>query len=138
MSDALKSLHTVLIDALPGYDKAIADAETAEVRSVLASAAERHRAAHREIHALLAARGANPEDDGSFLATVRKGIVAARSAITGIDQGSLGAFAMGEEQIIRYYDAAIEDETDASARAMLQKQRQDVHEVATRMRAMEA
>jgi uncharacterized protein (TIGR02284 family) len=123
-NESLKTLHTALIDANDGYDKAIEKSEDAALTSQLRATSDLHRAAHGDVHRLLTARGEKPDEDGSFMGTVHRTVIAARSAIVGLDEGSLDAFASGEENNLEKYDDAIRDETDVSARETLSRHRQ--------------
>lgn len=133
-NDSLKTLHTALIDAREGYAKALEKSEDAVLSENLRAADMLHGAAHGDIHRLLSARGETVDDDGSIMGTVHKTVVAARSAVVGLDHGSLDSFASGEENNLEKYDDAIRDETDAGARQTLQQHRNRLAEVVARMK----
>jgi hypothetical protein len=58
------------------------------------------------------------------MSTVNKAIVSARSALIGLDDGSLSSFASGEERIVEDYDRAIEDnQYDTALVALLARQK---------------
>ncbi len=122
--DALADLHTALIDALDGYDKAIEKSDAAETTALFRQMQGLHRSAHSDIHTVLGAHGLKPDDDGSFMGSVHKAVISVRAAFTGIDAGSLDAFASGEESILKKYDDAIAEEHDASIGAMLRGHRE--------------
>lgn len=122
-NDSLKSLHTALVDARSGYEKALEETEDARLAEQLRAADDLHRAAHADIHRLLAGRGETADDEGSFMGTVHRTVVAARSAIVGLDAGALDSFASGEENNLESYDEAIRDEADAGARRALEEHR---------------
>ena len=111
-NDALKTLHTALIDAGKGYRKAQEDAETPDLRRLFQAMTVLHHRAHAEVHALLVRLGEKPDDAGSFMATVHETVIAVRSAVTGLDRGALSSFASGEEHILETYDKAIRDNAD--------------------------
>ena len=133
-NESLKSLHTALVDAREGYAKALEKSEDATLNAHLRAANDLHAAAHRDIHGFLAGRGEVPDDDGSFMGTVHKTVISARSALVGLDEGSLDAFASGEEHNLEKYDDAIRDETDASARETLQQHRNRLADIVVRMK----
>jgi uncharacterized protein (TIGR02284 family) len=114
-NDALKSLHTSLIDARKGYETAVADAEAPDMKAIFQKMLALHADAHRDVHALLAERGERPDEDGSFMATVHKTVISVRSAVQGLDRASLPSFADGEERIVQAYDEAIAADPGASA-----------------------
>jgi uncharacterized protein (TIGR02284 family) len=119
MTEHLSSLHTALLDAREGYGKAIEQADDANLGRQLRSVDRLHAAAHVDIHRLLASRGATIDEDGSLMGNVHKAVVSVRSAIIGLDEGSLAAFASGEERNLTTYDDAIREESDPAARATL-------------------
>jgi len=106
-NEPLKSLHTKLLDAKNGYETAIADAETPEMKALFERIASLHERAHADVHAILLAKGEHPDESGSFLSLVHKTVITVRSATTGLDRASLPSFADGEERIIQAYDRAI-------------------------------
>jgi uncharacterized protein (TIGR02284 family) len=119
----LSALHTALVDAREGYRAAIERADDADLLSQLRAVDALHASAHGDIHGALAARGAKIDDDGSLMGTVHKTVISARSAIIGLDEGSLAAFASGEEHNLERYDDAIGEETDPRLRAALTSHR---------------
>jgi uncharacterized protein (TIGR02284 family) len=124
MSDAhLQSLHTALVDVREGYRKGIEKADDRELRDMLLTIDGLHAAAHADVHRVLDGRGERPDDDGSLMGTVHKTVITARAAIVGLDEGSLDAFASGEENTLEHYDEAIAEETDTTVKAMLAKHR---------------
>jgi len=103
---SLASLHTALIDASNGYDEAIRDADQPELKAIFGRLKLAHEKAHAELHHLLLARGLKPDDGGSFMSTVHKTIISVRSAVTGLNDEALSAFAEGEERIVEDYNRA--------------------------------
>jgi uncharacterized protein (TIGR02284 family) len=123
-SASIMELHTALVDACKGYDEAIQDVEKPRLRTLFEKAKSMHEKAHAEIHAILNARAANPDDEGSFMSTVHKVVISTRAAVVGLDEGSLPSFASGEERIIEAYDRAIDGNADDGAvRSVLEQQK---------------
>lgn len=124
MSDeSLRSLHTALIDARQGYRTAIGKAETPAVREILRAVDHLHAEAHEDIHRILTSRGVRLDDDGSMMGTVHATVVSVRSAVVGLDEGSLSSFASGEENNLDSYDAAIAAEPGPEVRNVLSDHR---------------
>ncbi|MFN3673072.1 MAG: DUF2383 domain-containing protein [Bosea sp. (in: a-proteobacteria)] len=123
MSTTLSSLHTAIIDAREGYGKAIEKAEDPAVRERLRAVDRLHEAAHADVHRILSAQGELADDDASLMGTVHKAVVTARSAILGLDEASLSAFASGEDNNLQAYDEAIAQLADPHDKAILQKHR---------------
>jgi uncharacterized protein (TIGR02284 family) len=129
-NDTLVELHTASIDACKGYDEAIKDAEKPELKALFQRAKSLHEKAHAEIHVILTARAATPDDKGSFMSTVHKAVISMRSAVVGLDVGSLSSFASGEERIIEAYDKAIEaNGDDGPVRTALEAQKSALMEL---------
>lgn len=122
-NDTLQALLTALDDAREGYRTAIDKAEDAQVLALLRTADSLHAAAHADIHRILANRGERPDDDGSFMGMVHKTVITARAAVVGLDEGSLDAFASGEENTLERYDETIRDEVDPALRERLSEHR---------------
>jgi uncharacterized protein (TIGR02284 family) len=133
---SLGSLHTALIDVSNGYDEAIRDAEQPELKAIFSRLKLAHERAHAELHNLLLARGLKPDDGGSFMSTVHKTIISVRSAVTGLNDEALSAFAEGEERIVEDYNRAIEgNRDDAAVVGLLERQKEALKDEIRVMRA---
>ena len=122
---SLTSLYTALVDARNGYREAVKDAERANLRTLFQDMIALHEQALGELRPELQARGERPDDQGSFMSTVNETVVSIRSAVTGLNQSALGAFASGEERILKNYDKAIdESRNDPPLTHTLERQRQ--------------
>ncbi len=120
---SLASLHTAIVDARNGYEEAIRRAELPVLKTIFQRLKALHENAHAELHEALLARGFTPDESGSFMSTVHKTVISVRSAVTGLDDESLSAFASGEDRIIADYDKAIEDNAgDETLLALLERQ----------------
>ena len=138
-NDSLVSLHTAIVDACHGYDEAISRAKLPDVKAIFERVRNVHEKAHSALHALLSARGLKPDDKGSFMSTVHETVIYVRSAITGLDENSLSAFAMGEDRIVQAYDQAIKrNADDASCVDLLRGQKAALETEIGAMRAVAA
>ncbi len=134
---SLATLHTALIDARNGYEEAIRDAEQPELKTLFRRLKLVHEKAHAELHHMLLARGMKPDDGGSFMSTVHKTVISVRSAVSGLDEEALPAFAEGEERIVEDYDKAIGDHADDAALVgLLEQQKTALQDEIGRMTAM--
>lgn len=133
-SASMMELHTALVDACRGYDEAIQDGEKPELKMLFRRAKFLHEKAHAEIHAILNARAANPDDEGSFLSAVHKVDISTRAAAVGLDESALWSFASGEERIVEVYDKAISaNGDDGPVRDILEQQKSAVIELVSEM-----
>ncbi len=138
-NQSLIALHTALIDACKGYDEAIEDAQEPGLRAIFEHVKALHETAHAELHRALRARDLSPDDSGSFMSTVHKTVISVRSAVAGLDAGSLSSFASGEERIIQDYDKAIDgNRDDGSLVAALQRQKAELQTAIDQMKATAA
>lgn len=137
LSDALQKLHTTMLDTREGYVAAKRDAESEPLKSLFQSMIDLRDRDHAEIHASLVARGEEPDEGTSLMATVHKAAVGVRSAVTGIDRSALEPFISGEEAVLEEYDAAIA-EGDGSTSEMLKRQKASVITLVDAMRAFKA
>ena len=124
---SLKSLVTALVDARNGYREAVRDAAQTQMKSLFQDMIALHESALVELRAEIEARGESADDSGSFMSTVHETVIAVRSAVTGLDEHSLGGFADGEERIVKSYDRAIdESRDDLQLRETLERQREAI------------
>lgn len=123
-NQSLVSLHAAVVDARNGYEEALKRADLPDLMAIFARVKALHEKAHAELHEALLTRGLAPDDSGSFMSTVHKTVIAARSALIGLDDKALPSFASGEERIVEDYDRAIEDNRyDSALVALLARQK---------------
>ena len=134
-ADALKTLHTTLLDTLEGYEAAEREAEDPALKLLFREMIDLRSKDHTEIHEALAAAGEHLADEQSFMATVHKAAVDLRSAVIGIDRKTLEPFIKGEEIILEQYDAAI-SEADGPVVVMLRQQKIELDGKVFAMRSM--
>lgn len=138
-TDALKKLHTAMLDTREGYEVAEKDAETPALKTLFGQMIALRTKDHEAIHGALSRKGETPDEGGSFMATVHKTMTSARSAVTGIDANALSPFISGEESILEEYDAAIREASDDSAtRDMLAAQKDALSNKIAEMKSMKA
>jgi hypothetical protein len=86
----------------------------------------------------LAARGVEPDADGSFLQYVHKTIVTVRSAVGALGESAISGVRDGEERILDLYDDTLNlARGDAELVTLLETQRRELAEAIDRMRALE-
>ena len=134
--DALKALHTSEIDAVSGYLKALEVAEGADAKAVLEEALQLHRRGHDRIHKLIVELGEQPDESGSFMASVHKAIITVRATFSGLDHSSLSGFADGEERIAEAYAETIrQNASDDRIVSQLTEQELAIRSLIARMKA---
>lgn len=105
------------------------DAQKPDLVALFQRAKALHEKAHANIHAILSARGVTPDEKGSFMSNVHETVISVRSAVVGLDKGSLSAFASGEERLIDAYQAIQSNSDGGPARAALEQQRSALSEL---------
>ncbi len=121
MTDALKSLHQILIDTGSGYRKAAEEADDAQLRDLFAGIAASRKSAEDDIADLMRSAGTTPSEDGSFMETVHRTVIGARAAIKGIDRDALPAFISGEKNVIDKFDKALAEQHGSDATRRIEK-----------------
>ena len=138
-TDALKTLHTAMLDTREGYEVAGRDATTPALKALFAEMIALRDKDHADIHRALYRDGDRVEDGGSYMGTLHKTLTSVRSMVTGIDTDALSPFIRGEEKIVETYDAAIEEALeDAATRDMLTEQQTTLLAKIADMRAMKS
>ena len=132
--DELKSLHTALVDARHGYEEAIKDAETPELKALFQRMHDQHGRAHADVHRLLEGMGERPDEAGSFMSTVHEAVIGVRSAVVGLGKASLSSFASGEAHTIAHYDDAIRAMAGASGAEALTRDRDELRGMVDEMK----
>jgi uncharacterized protein (TIGR02284 family) len=102
--EALARLHSRIVDARKGYAEAIRLAGRPEMTATFTDLHDLHARHADALAALLRARGAEPDADGSFMALVHKAVLNVRAATTGLDAGALPGVIDGEERLLEAYD----------------------------------
>jgi uncharacterized protein (TIGR02284 family) len=138
-ADSLKKLHTALVDTRNGYEEAVKDAETPALKSLFGQMVALKERDHSELHASLSRLGEKPDEAGSFMSTVHKTVISVRLAVTGLGTNALSSFVMGEEQIIKEYDAALQEfASDSATTTILNRQKETLLTKIDEMKRLEA
>jgi uncharacterized protein (TIGR02284 family) len=104
--DAVRRLHTRLVDAREGYEEGIDLAERATIAEILRELRDLHAHHAAALEQALAAAGAPLEGEGSLMAQVHKAVLHIRAALTGLDEAVIPALRDGEARILDAYDEA--------------------------------
>lgn len=134
--DALKSLHTLLVDSKNGYEEALSDAEGKGLTPLFHEMIALRDSHHGVIDTQLRAAGETPDESGSFLTFVHKTIFKVASVFTGLDESVLPGLIDGETRIAKHYEEVLEKAPPANVAATLQSQLGEVRAKIAEMRAM--
>ena len=136
--DALKSLHTTLIDARNGYEEALSDAEGKGLAPLFREMVELRNRHHGEIDLHLRAAGETPDESGSFLSVVHRTIFKVRSIVTGLDASVLPGLIDGEERIAGHYEDVLRSSPPPAVASSLNAQLTELRQKIGKMQAMRA
>ena len=82
--------------------------------------------------------GGDPETSGSVAATLHRGWIDIKSAVTGGDEGSvISECERGEDSALRNYDAALEVDLPANIRSIIERQYVQVKDAHDQIRSLE-
>lgn len=133
---SLAALHTAILDAREGYEKAIEKSDDAVATSLFKAMLAQHADAHADVHDALTRLGEKADESGSFMATVHKTVISVRAAVTGVDESTLKSFADGEERILERYDDALGEQADPATISTLKRHRARLADRIAEMREM--
>lgn len=120
--EALKGLHTALIDSRNGYDEALKDAEGKGLTPLFQEMIALRTQHATELSALLSGLGEKVDEKGSFMSTVHRAVISVRALFTELDESILPGLIDGEKRILSYYDDAITASPPASKEQLLLSQ----------------
>lgn len=136
--DALKTLHTVLVDSKHSYGEAVADAEGRGMTQLFRKMILLRIKDADEIAAELATLGEKPDEGGSFMSTLNRAIISMRALFGGLDDSVLPGLIDAEQRIIAYYNNALETSASSIDREILTRQRQNLLKIIADMESKHA
>jgi uncharacterized protein (TIGR02284 family) len=105
--DAVRSLHTQLVDATSGYAEGMELADRPEMIVLFRELHDLHGGHARQIEQAMAYDGQPLDEGGSYMATVHKAVLTIRAALTGLEENVIPAIRDGEKRILSAYDEAL-------------------------------
>ena len=110
--DALHTLHVRCMDASAGFEKMLEKSEP-EFRPVAQRFLDLHRSHAARLANMLVNHGEQPDENGSFMSTVNRAVVATRALFDEIDEDVMDQVRSGEEYVLDAFAEAseIEDES---------------------------
>ena len=105
--DALKTLHTRILDSRDGYEKAKEDASKSSLKQLFDDMHDKRSRDHAQVHQFLTAKGEEPDESGSYLAAAHRTLVDLRSYFSKGDEAVLAEVIRGEESLMEAYDEAL-------------------------------
>lgn len=125
-----KELVQILEDGKHGFDQAadkLADTNRSDLAPKFREFAQQRASFSAELEAMAAAYGDDVDEDGSFAATVHRGWMALKDALSGDDpDGVLDAAEQGEDYAVAEYEKALAEDISIDLRDTIQRQFADV------------
>ncbi len=137
--DALKNLHTTLVDSRNGYEEALEKSDGEGLEPLFRQMIDLRVEAAAQLAQHLTLLGERADDEGSFMSTVHRTVIDIRSALTGLDKSILPSLISGEERILASYDEAVAaTDPGAPEYSVLLVQRDDLRGKISAMERMSA
>ena len=137
-----KELVETLKDGERGFASAaekLQDGEHPEVATTLQRLSEQRASFHREIVALGHDYGEDVDESGTIAATVHRGWISLKDALTGDDAGGvLKAALTGEDHAVSEYEKALQQDLSAGFREVVSRQHQAVRAARDEVAALQA
>ncbi len=106
----LNGLIATTIDSVNGYTEAAKDSENSRFTAMFTSRATERRAVATTLQGEVRRLGGEPEDDGTMLASMHRGFVGLKSAVTGKDEKAIvNEVERGEDHIKAKFEDALAD-----------------------------
>jgi uncharacterized protein (TIGR02284 family) len=132
--DQLKSLHTAAVDARKGYEEALEDSGKAGLTDLFRDMINLHDRHADDLAGRLIASGEVADENGSFMATVHRTIMAVRALFGGLDESVLPGLIDGEQRNADHYREALADIDERIARDLVARHQADIEAAIARMR----
>jgi uncharacterized protein (TIGR02284 family) len=139
-ADAISTLNGLietLKDGQEGFRSAAEGVTNPEYKSLFNSYSQQRAQFASELQAEVRRLGGDPEKTGSTLASLHRGWINIKSAVTGADEGSiLSECERGEDSAVNNYQDAMKQALPADVQHVIQRQYTQIKEAHDRVRAL--
>lgn len=133
----LNKLIETARDGEEGFRNAAENVRDAELKRLFMDHSRERSQFVSELQAVVRQLGGDPERSGSVAASLHRGWMTVKSAVTGGDDAAiLGAAETGEDSAVKAYEEALAAAPPESVRAVVEKQARRVREVHDRVRTL--
>ena len=140
-SDVISTLNNLIEtckDGQNGFQTAADGVKNAELKTLFHTYGQQRAQFAGELQAEVRRLGGDPEQTGSVAATLHRGWINIKSAVTGEDEAAvISECERGEDSAVRNYQEAINAGLPADVRAIVERQYTEVKEAHERIRALE-
>ena len=135
----LNNLIETCKDGQQGFQAAAEGVKNGELKMLFHTYSQQRAAFAVELQGEVRRLGGDPEQTGSLAATVHRGWINIKSAVTGEDEAAvISECERGEDSAVKNYQDALNDEQlPADLRAIVERQLTQVREAHDRIRALE-
>ncbi|HWT02283.1 MAG TPA: PA2169 family four-helix-bundle protein [Pyrinomonadaceae bacterium] len=134
----LNNLIETCKDGEEGFRAAADGVKDSELRTLFLTYSQQRAQYAAELQNEVRHLGGDPEERGSVAASLHRGWINIKSAVTGEDLGAvISECERGEDSAVRNYQAALNEDLPANLRSIVERQYTQVKEAHDRIRALE-
>ena len=134
----LNNLIETCKDGQDGFRAAAEGVKNSELKTLLNTYSQQRAQFAGDLQNEVRRLGGDPEKTGRVAASLHRGWINIKSAVTGEDEGAVIAECeRGEDSAVRNYEDALREDLPADIRVLVQRQFTQVKEAHDRMRALE-
>jgi uncharacterized protein (TIGR02284 family) len=137
VADTLNELIRINEDSVLGFRRSAESLQSPTLKTLFYQYIDQRERFKLELQAAVASLDGDPEDSGNITATLHRGWIQVKTAISGNDDKTILAEAeRGEDAAVAAYASALKRDLPADAKALVQRQYEDVKEAHDRVRAL--
>jgi uncharacterized protein (TIGR02284 family) len=134
----LNNLIETARDGQNGFQTAAEGVKNSDLKSLFYAYSQERARFVGELQDEVRRLGGDPETTGSVAATLHRGWIDIKSAVTGGDEGSIiSECERGEDSALKNYDAALEVDLPANIRSIIERQYVQVKDAHDQIRSLE-
>ena len=134
----LNNLIETCKDGEQGFRTAADGIKRSDLRTLFLTYAQQRAQFAAELQGEVRHLGGDPEERGSVAASLHRGWINIKSAVTGEDEGAvISECERGEDSAVRNYQSALNEDLPANIRETVERQYTQVKEAHDRVRALE-
>ena len=134
----LNNLIETCKDGEEGFRAAADGVKNSDLRTLFLTYSQQRAQFAAELQNEVRHLGGDPEDSGSVAASLHRGWINIKSAVTGEDEGAIiSECERGEDSAVRNYQSALNEDLPANIRETVERQYAQVKEAHDRIRALE-
>lgn len=134
---ALNNLIETCKDGEQGFRTAADGVKNGELKTLFLAYSQQRAQFAGELQSEVRHLGGDPENRGSIAATLHRGWIDIKSAVTGEDEGAIiSECERGEDSAVKNYEDALKEDLPANIRSIIEQQFTQIKEAHDRIRAL--